>query len=554
MGIYNGNIAETFWITSSDNNLRKYGYTYDDLNRLTNAIYKKPNYNMPVTNMYNESLTYDKNGNIQTLQRNGDFDWDATSGPLQIDNLSYFYDTNNPNQLTKVSDSTNNPKGFVDGTNDDNDYAYDANGNMIYDKNKTIENIRYNHLNLPTQISFSSGNIINYLYNAIGQKVRKTVRVDGTGLETYYLDGFQYSGGKLRFFPHAEGYVTASYCESEQCDMSVPRQLSYVYNYTDHLGNIRLSYGYDPKAEQLKILEENHYYPFGLKHTNYSNYRKKYSLEEVLDNEQNSNWQNLPSTQAKQTVLRIKQIITGESVAYNYKFSGKEYQDELGLNVYDFGGRLFMPDIVRTPTIDPKSEKFYDLSPYSFLNNNPLTFTDPTGMISEAVIQDLWNKSGSGETKWTNTGNGSFSGNGQTVPAGDGDKDKDKKKGKDNNKTENNKDKPLSSKISEYTNYAALATVVIGLGPEDPVTDVIAGGEEAVGQTLAGLTYLAEGAFALGVDYFARTKSKDSEYNSEAEHTANARPSSRATHEKGQSRKSKDKGGEKGDARRTRYK
>ncbi|WP_310028993.1 hypothetical protein, partial [Flavobacterium arsenatis] len=33
--LYNGNISETFWRTYGDNTLRKYGYVYDDLNRLT---------------------------------------------------------------------------------------------------------------------------------------------------------------------------------------------------------------------------------------------------------------------------------------------------------------------------------------------------------------------------------------------------------------------------------------------------------------------------------------------------------------------------------------
>ena len=36
---------------------------------------------------------------------------------------------------------------------------------------------------------------------------------------------------------------------------------NYVFNYTDHLGNIRLSYTQDPTTQVLTILEENHYYP-----------------------------------------------------------------------------------------------------------------------------------------------------------------------------------------------------------------------------------------------------------------------------------------------------
>ncbi|WP_245892272.1 hypothetical protein [Flavobacterium pallidum] len=41
-------------------------------------------------------------------------------------------------------------------------------------------------------------------------------------------------------------------------------------NYTDHLGNIRLSFGFDDYDATVKILEENNYYPFGLKHMNYN--------------------------------------------------------------------------------------------------------------------------------------------------------------------------------------------------------------------------------------------------------------------------------------------
>ncbi|TCN49639.1 DUF6443 domain-containing protein, partial [Flavobacterium circumlabens] len=67
--LYNGNIAETFWRTGSDNIERAYGYQYDKLNRLKNAIYEK---NGLTTNAYDESLTYDRNGNIMSLKRKGD--------------------------------------------------------------------------------------------------------------------------------------------------------------------------------------------------------------------------------------------------------------------------------------------------------------------------------------------------------------------------------------------------------------------------------------------------------------------------------------------------
>ncbi|MBC8883730.1 hypothetical protein H9X57_11275 [Flavobacterium piscinae] len=153
--LYNGNIAETYWRTASDATLRKYSYAYDDLNRLNDAYYQKPESNIEARNSYNESLTYDKNGNIMTLIRKGNEDGDLFA--YEIDNLGYKYQDKS-NLLKKVTDATNESLGFKDdsdGTNDeDDDYTYDAYGNMISDQNKNITKIVYNHLNLPTVIEF----------------------------------------------------------------------------------------------------------------------------------------------------------------------------------------------------------------------------------------------------------------------------------------------------------------------------------------------------------------------------------------------------------------
>lgn len=77
------------------------------MNRLLNAVYQKPNNTVPVTNSYNETLNYDKNGNILNLNRNGEYDDAVVS--LQIDRLSYRYSATQPNQLMKVVDDTINP-------------------------------------------------------------------------------------------------------------------------------------------------------------------------------------------------------------------------------------------------------------------------------------------------------------------------------------------------------------------------------------------------------------------------------------------------------------
>jgi RHS repeat-associated protein len=68
-----------------------------------------------------------------------------------------------------------------------------------------------------------------------------------------------------------------------------------------------------------------------------------------------------------------------------YKFQGKEFQDELQLNVYDMEARNYMPDIGRWGNMDELAEKFHDKSPYNFCNNNPIVFSDPSGFSPESI-------------------------------------------------------------------------------------------------------------------------------------------------------------------------
>src|SRR5690606_25456933 len=121
---------------------------------------------------------------------------------------------------------------------------------------------------LPVEITWNSTKKINYLYNSAGQKLQKKVTNGSNITITDYLDGFQYSHQLLEFFPTAEGYVKAT---PTALDPNSPvYAYHHVYNHTDHLGNVRVSYTKDPQTGILKVLDENHYYPFGLRQNNYS--------------------------------------------------------------------------------------------------------------------------------------------------------------------------------------------------------------------------------------------------------------------------------------------
>src|SRR5690606_22190817 len=123
---------------------------------------------------------------------------------------------------------------------------------MIQDLNKGIQSngISYNYLNLPVEIKINNSDAdkISYIYDASGTKLQKTVTEGGSVTSiTDYAGNYIYENGDLQFFSHAEGYVDAEGVDYD-----------YVYQYKDHLGNIRLSYSdldlngaIDPQTEIL---------------------------------------------------------------------------------------------------------------------------------------------------------------------------------------------------------------------------------------------------------------------------------------------------------------
>ena len=63
--------------------------------------------------------------------------------------------------------------------------------------------------------------------------------------------------------------------------------------------------------------------------------------------------------------------------SYKYKYNGKEYQDELGLDMYDMPFRDYDPAIGRWTGIDPVTH--HSMSPYNAFDGNPVFWADPSG-------------------------------------------------------------------------------------------------------------------------------------------------------------------------------
>ena len=254
-----------------------------------------------------------------------------------MDNLNYYY---NGNQLHSITDTSAYTTGFNDGNSSDNiydngndDYKYDANGNIILDKNSGITSILYNHLNLPTTVYFN-GSTINYTYDANGVKLRKVFN----GITTDYDKNHIYVNNNLKYFNHTEGYF-------EVTSTSGLVGGNYIYQYKDHIDNIRLSF--KKSGSNVVIVSEKNYYPFGLTHLGYNN-----------------------------TSL-------SSNIAEKKGFTSKELQDELAggknLNWYDFGARNYNASIGRWMNIDPLAEKYSPITLYAFAANSPLNYIDPDG-------------------------------------------------------------------------------------------------------------------------------------------------------------------------------
>ncbi|WP_363319682.1 RHS repeat-associated core domain-containing protein, partial [Flavobacterium sp.] len=70
---------------------------------------------------------------------------------------------------------------------------------------------------------------------------------------------------------------------------------------------------------------------------------------------------------------------------YKYKLNGNEWQDELGLNLYDMNARQYDPSIGRFTSVDPLAEVQPNKTPYHFVSNNPINRVDPTGMLDNPI-------------------------------------------------------------------------------------------------------------------------------------------------------------------------
>jgi RHS repeat-associated protein len=240
----------------------------------------------------------------------------------------------------------------------------------------------------------STTKIVDYLDGF--QTEERGSRIPVGAIATQLSNNEQYAGEVFQFFPHPEGYVKATPGAASINSPPTSYSYNYVYNYTDHLderiqsialfevcerSSVRLSYSKNPATNQLNILDEieerdsripekrrshlkkndeqNHYYPFGLKHEVYVSGGKRDYRAIPDDND--------------------PRLIGVTQTDYQYKYNGKELQDELGLGLYDYGARNYDPALGRFFNLDRYSEVYFAHTPYHYTMNNPIYYVDVNG-------------------------------------------------------------------------------------------------------------------------------------------------------------------------------
>jgi RHS repeat-associated protein len=249
---FNGNIAGTTW-KGGDGVARRYDFNYDNLNRLTAALFTQNNAGVGDSSKVNFStsnISYDPNGNILTMNQSGL----RGVASAMIDQLTYSYATTS-NRLMQVADAANDSLSQLGdfhfkGSKQASDYGYDGNGSMTHDNNKAIDTIVYNYLSLPQRVHINGKGIITYTYDAGGNKLSKVVTdslVRHT-TTTIYVAGMVYqqtdtitnpTGGidTLQFLLHEEGRARWAY--HRWTNGTFGYKWEYDFFEKDHLGNVR---------------------------------------------------------------------------------------------------------------------------------------------------------------------------------------------------------------------------------------------------------------------------------------------------------------------------
>jgi RHS repeat-associated protein len=405
--LYNGNIARMV-TTITDPNSRAVlplgnAYQYDQLNRLKHAVsFDQLNGNAwagGAPAKYENSFTYDANGNILTQTRNDD-------NNQVIDELAYFYPKNAANntvrnRLLYVSDNVDYDALDIDPGMSASNYAYDEEGRLIQDLQEGIEEINWRvdgKVKRINRIANSTKQNLSFDYDAMGHRIAKHVYTSANVLEksTYYV--LDASGNTMATYERAvdENTLQISYAQTEKfiygssrlgvqnCNIALLGSQNNTYTQTTVAHRIgKKGYELSNHLGSVITVVSDKVIP----HSNGSTV--DYWLADIL---QSTDYSPFGVLLSNRTLSK-----SGVTDFVRFGYQGSEMDNELkdGGNSYTTEYRQLDPRLGRWFSSDPVFQPHQ--SPYNSMDNNPIMLNDIFGLKGEG-----WGgkKKEDGGTKW----------------------------------------------------------------------------------------------------------------------------------------------------------
>jgi RHS repeat-associated protein len=244
-------------------------------------------------------------------------------------------------------------------------FNYDANGNLLNGAGRTATWMSFNMPNTLSQGSGTTAIADAFLYGPEHQRIRQTQRTGTTVNKTIYYAGAIEktidSSGSVSvktYLPQGLGVII------ETSSATTPNTATCTatnYFHTDHLGSVGvISDGSGAVKERLS------YDPFG----------KRRNLTGTDDG-------SVPPANLK-------------GVIDNKGYTGHEMLDNIGL--VHMNGRVYDPLTGRFISADPfisDPDTSQTFNRYSYVNNNPLAYTDPSGYAGDTPFNSVWDPAGS---------------------------------------------------------------------------------------------------------------------------------------------------------------
>jgi RHS repeat-associated protein len=303
-------------------------FTYDDVYRLTTV---------QRNGVTTQTMAYSDIGNITSKSDVGSYLYSGAQAGCS------YYSYSQPHAVRKV------------GTNV---YCYDANGNMV---SRSGAAVTWSTFNYPAAINQAGGNTSTFYYGANRNRYRQ-VSIDAGVTENRVT----VAGGafeklirgttvEYRHFIQAGAKVVAIVKRGATTALPttiVPANSSVYYLHSDHLGST------DVITNSGGVVARLSFDAWGMRRGNA--------------------WTGTPTAAEKTAIgLTTRKGYTGHDQLDN-------------LNLVHMNGRVYDPVIARFLSADPIVQDPYhsqSFNRYSYIWNNPLNGTDPTGLVADCVVE-----------------------------------------------------------------------------------------------------------------------------------------------------------------------